>query len=421
MKPRRGYLYRRRGRWYSDFRAFAAVGGRQEGMIAPGESRATTDRAIAEALHDARLQQLKDARRNRVLVGHTSVGLGTYAARHLVAMAESGKAGAAWLAVLQNIYERAGAFLGIERPLEHIRPRDVAAWIAHLREHGVPGPREGTITRLSETSLRHHLYALSHLYERAQGDEVVPAGYNPARLVRDKPKVATVEATWWEVPEAALLLEAARTLRPVPGSRHDASYGYPLLATLLLTGGREAEVLGLEVTDISFDRQTVTFRPNTWRRLKTKRSARTVPLWPQLAEILGPYLVPPDRTPRTGLVFPGETGGLRTDVRKLWSRIAVRAGFPAGALRSKQCRHTYTASRLQTLDRGAPVALYTVSRELGHSSTDMVEKVYSHLGTVRHRSDVVEYRVEQHRERLAHRLAALTAQDRDAVETGPGL
>jgi integrase len=37
---------------------------------------------------------------------------------------------------------------------------------------------------------------------------------------------------------------------------------HALLATLLLTGGRKSEVLGLELDDISFDRKTVTFRPN---------------------------------------------------------------------------------------------------------------------------------------------------------------
>src|SRR5207248_1943601 len=77
----------------------------------------------------------------------------------------------------------------------------------------------------------------------------------------------------------------------------------PLIATLLLTGGRETEVLGLEVEDISFDRKTITFRPNAWRRLKTRRSARTVPLWPQLERILRPYVFGTDRPP-TRLLFP---------------------------------------------------------------------------------------------------------------------
>jgi hypothetical protein len=38
----------------------------------------------------------------------------------------------------------------------------------------------------------------------------------------------------------------------------------------------------------------------------------------------------------------------------------------------------------------------------------MVERVYGKLGQVRHRAEVVEYRVEQHREKLRERLAALT-------------
>ena len=67
-------------------------------------------------------------------------------------------------------------------------------------------------------------------------------------------------------------------------------FAYPLLATFLLTGGRESEILGLEVGDVSFARQTVTFRVNQHRRLKTRGSERVVPLWPQLAEILQPYL-----------------------------------------------------------------------------------------------------------------------------------
>jgi hypothetical protein len=37
----------------------------------------------------------------------------------------------------------------------------------------------------------------------------------------------------------------------------------------------------------------------------------------------------------------------------------------------------------------------------------MVRRVYSHLGSVRHRSQVVEFRVEQHFERLGDQLRRL--------------
>jgi len=45
--------------------------------------------------------------------------------------------------------------------------------------------------------------------------------------------------------------------------------------------------------------------------------------------------------------------------------------------------------------------------ELGHRSEEMVRRVYAHLGSVRHRSEFVEYRVEQHFERLGDQLIRL--------------
>jgi integrase len=184
------------------------------------------------------------------------------------------------------------------------------------------------------------------------------------------------ESAYLEVHDGALLLEAAcRPLALVNG--HPTRYAEPLVATFLLTGGRVAEVLGLEVDDVSFDRKTVTFRPNAWRRLKTKRSHRTVPLWPQLEEILRTYLS--ERTaqevlynrPTHRLLFPAEDGGMRRDIRGLLDRLGERAGWKPGEIRAKMFRHTYCAARLQTLDRGAPVGPYTVARELGHDSTAM--------------------------------------------------
>jgi hypothetical protein len=52
------------------------------------------------------------------------------------------------------------------------------------------------------------------------------------------------------VPEAALLLETARTY---PSKKHEPemTLAYPLLAAFLLTGGRAKEVLGLRLQDKS--------------------------------------------------------------------------------------------------------------------------------------------------------------------------
>ena len=196
---------------------------------------------------------------------------------------------------------------------------------------------------------------------------------------------------------------------------------YPLLATYLLTGGRKKEVLGLEVGDISFGRRRVTFRVHPHRRLKTKHAARSLPLWPQLTDILQEYIFG-GAAPLGTLLFPSpRTGEMIRKFREPLDAIAERAGWKAGEIRSRMFRHTYCAARLQTgekrvatLEDGRevvewiPVSTYTVAKEMGHGGTGLVERVYGHLGETQHRSEVVEYRVENHREVLGERLAALT-------------
>jgi len=47
------------------------------------------------------------------------------------------------------------------------------------------------------------------------------------------------------------------------------------------------------------------------------------------------------------------------------------------------------------LDGDAPISPYTVGKELGHSGDALVRRVYGHLDTVRHRSNMVEYPTER--------------------------
>lgn len=262
---------------------------------------------------------------------------------------------------------------------------------------------------MSASTVRHHLSCLSNLYKRARAERVVPSGYDPVGDFDEKPSPRRGEAKWLEIHDATLLLEAARIYRPVPdkGGWKPVPFAYELIATFLLTGGRESEVLGLEVDDVSLDRGVVTFRPNKWRRLKTASSHRSVPLWPQLRETLERYLA---EHPPSKLLFPSFRTGeeaMLTDFRKLLDAVAGRAGWKEGEIRSKMFRHTYCAARLQTLDAGAPVSTYTVAREMGHGGEAMVRRVYGHLGQVRHRAEAVEYRPEQHVAKLGGRLEAL--------------
>jgi integrase len=262
-------------------------------------------------------------------------------------------------------------------------------------------------------TVRAHLNSLSNLYRRAQAESVVPPGFNPVAGMMDKPQPDAGEADWFEVHDAALILEGARRFRPSTvavqlGPVH-SDVVHPLIACSLLTGGRKDEVLGLLAQDVSFDRKTVSFRPNRFRRLKTRNAPRTVPLFPQLEEILREYVFGRSAPlADDGLLFPSaRTGGKISDVDKALDRVSEMAGFEKGELRLKKFRHTFCAARLQTLDNGAPISPFTVGRELGHGGTSLVERVYGHLGTVRHRSEHLEYRIENHTEELAERLKVL--------------
>lgn len=335
--------------------------------------------------------------------------LAAFVELHLAAKAATKKFTPEWLAALRQYLKRAVEFFGPQCRLASITAPDVAAWSAKLQDDGyAPG------------SVLHHLGALSNLFKRARAQlGAALAGHDPVGDFDEKPDRPANEAKWLEVHDASLLLEAARGYHPqrsVKGGRAAVGFAYELLATFLLTGGREAEALGLEVGDVSFDRKTVTFRPNQWRRLKTKKSHRVVPLWPQLEEILRPYVF--GERPPSRLLFPSYRTGeeaMLTDWRKLLDAIAERGGWKPGEIRSKQFRHGYITARLQTLDRGAPVSAWTLAREVGHSSTDMIEETYGHLGEVRHRSEFVEFRVEQHAARLGQRLFDIGASNKANV------
>jgi integrase len=206
----------------------------------------------------------------------------------------------------EGFLRRAVAFFGGDRELEAIRPSDVREYAAHLGTLRARGPRKAGKGKKKEPqtpartmtpyTVRAHLFALSNLYRRAQEDELVPVGFNPVAALMEKPTIVRREARWLEVPDAALYLESARTLPAVvaaAGESINANLAAPLIGTFLLTGGRLAEVLGLELDDVSFDRRTVTFRPNDWRRLKTQTSWRVLTLWPQLEELLRPWVFGP--------------------------------------------------------------------------------------------------------------------------------
>jgi len=184
---------------------------------------------------------------------------------------------------------------------------------------------------------------------------------------------------------------------------------YPLVATAALTGIRKAELLGLMVDDVDLHLNKIFVRPNHHRPLKTKRATRTVPIWPQLRDILLPYI-----NERSGeldeLLFPSHRSDddvMLDNVDGSLDKIGRRAGIEVPRLHT--FRHSYVSARIQTLDVGHPVALFTVAREVGHSTTRLIEERYGHLVHVATRSEIVEFRLDHYAEHVKEQIAAMAS------------
>ncbi|MFN2388034.1 MAG: tyrosine-type recombinase/integrase [Actinomycetota bacterium] len=433
VKRTRVYWRKRGGvaRAYGDFRDYEDVGGRREPLVPKGELVATSDPVIAEKLATDRVSELQERRRNKVYLGvEKPAAFAEFAAYHLQQKAASKKRFTRrFLRDTQHQLQEASAFFGADRDLTSIRVADIQRFVNQLAKQKSRTRKEET---LASGTIRHYLNSISNLYRRAQSEGRVPQGYNPVAALMEKPGIEKREASWLEIHDAALYLEAARIIqleqdawreaRAVdPEGKHPLPPGglleipvYPLIATYLLTGGRRREVLGLRVQDVSFERRTVTFRTHPRRRLKTPAAQRVVPLWPQIEEVLRWWI---RRESKVGgsLLFSSlrlsgvSSDGMIVDPRKALDRVSARLGWKAATVRPHDLRHTWVAARLQTLDNGAPVSLYTVRTEAGHESDDLIKRIYGHLGDVRHRSEQLEFRVEQHAARLAGRLEALGA------------
>ena len=183
-------------------------------------------------------------------------------------------------------------------------------------------------------------------------------------------------------------------------------------------------MLGLDVEDVSFDRGLVRFRPNAHRGLKTQTSVRTVPLWPQLRDILQTWMFGGDTPRASGLLFPSARGEMIRDLRKSLDGMGALCGMEEGEVRTRPFRHTYCSARLQTVQRilnpgkaasdenawhYVEVSRFQVQKEMGHGGAQLVDRIYGHAPRHPYRAEVVEYRVENHAEELGERFRSLLA------------
>jgi integrase len=230
-------------------------------------------------------------------------------------------------------------------------------------------------SNLSPQSVRHHRATLRRALADAYRDGLVAR--NVAALA-EAPPMKRRERPILSPPEVRKVIDA---------TREDRMHAFYVLA--LTTGMREAEMLGLEWTDVdlerreAFVRQTLQRIGSAWelRVTKTAKSTRTVPLPPVTVAALREHRrrqladqVKAGKLGKTGLVFTSPTGAPLHGSNLLpgWHATLARLGLPRITIHD--CRHTAATALIAD---GYPIA--KVAAILGHSSSRVTEVIYSHL------------------------------------------
>jgi integrase len=262
-RKRQKRLYTKRGRYYADFRDYADVGGGKEALIPSGERFATDDEQQAKQLLEARLEELEGLRLNGPFDPAVDLTrLGDFVDYYMVYRAGKPDASVRRLKQLAQQLEYAVGYFGADVKLRDIDTIRLEEYLDHLagKVKGNRGPDGNSEAEtISRPTQRKYLYALSRLFRRARARKLVPPTHDPIANLDEKPSGRrATEADWLEHDEAALLLYAASLYKP---KRSDSiRYADVLIGTLLLTGARLEEVLGLTLADVNLDRRTIRIR-----------------------------------------------------------------------------------------------------------------------------------------------------------------
>jgi integrase len=241
--------------------------------------------------------------------------------------------------------------------LDEIEVDDILTLISDLRKQGYSG-----------TTIAVTLTPLSRMFGHAVRRGLIEV--NPvSKLDRsERPRVSRQERPVLNPEEIGRLLEAAS-----PRFR-------TLLATAILSGLRQGELLGLHWRDVDFDNELIHVRTQLNRKRrdvppKTQRAVRDVILMAALAEALRKHKT------ETGFDQPDDyVFTTRTGTPHHAPHIGLRALKPAleqaglQSVRWHDLRHTF-ASLL--IAGGANITF--ISRQLGHTSSQITLGVYAHL------------------------------------------
>lgn len=276
-----------------------------------------------------------------------------------------------------------------------------AAYARHLRLHlgplignrDIAELRRSDFVRLQEellAKLSHNLAKAVFVTARAIMAHTVHREWrvsDPARDVRfvksgrEKPRIEVPDK--WKIHRLLEELGAGRVAAGEPPTR-----GYVFVRLALGSGLRASELRGLRVSDLRLDAspQTVTVaqRADQWRRIgppKSRNGRRTVPIGPDLAELLRRW-IPLRPNPASPLLFPTDTGA-PMDMPNFHVRIWKPAMRRAELVDPVTGRTLWTFHFLRHIYASQLIDLQLNPKQLqmrlGHGTIQMTLDVYGHL------------------------------------------
>lgn len=241
---------------------------------------------------------------------------------------------------------------GIQPKLNTITTPIIRRYIAYLKCE----------KEFSIYTIRRRIHSLSSYFKF-----LIEQGYldkNPMLSIH-APKTPEVVPKYLSIEEIKLLLEAPAKYSPEHALRNKV-----ILETLIYTGMRRQELLGLNWEDIDFGEKTITIKKGKGKK------QRVVPLKEPLLSDLWKYLQ--SRLPLTNqAVFISSYGNRLsiTALQQMFRRYMKILGFDKKGYTLHTLRHTY-ASHLALNG----VSILSIQKLLGHSDLGSTQ-VYSHVNT----------------------------------------
>jgi integrase len=399
MATRTAQPYLNANRFWGNFERFAAVGGKREPLIAPGERKATADLMTAQAVFEKRWKVYERAleRHHAGLVTRVADTRGPTLARlatsYLEELAAMRRTDGAPVHAERDLQRRQRSILTcLETPtmqrVQWVSLLELEDCDSMLRELAEQRTAQGPCIKPS--TVRTNALEFSAVLTEAVRQRLLPR--NPLPQSRYLPvqerRRALDDGAYLTREETCRLLEQVRPSRHVP-------YATALVMALVYSGMRREEAMALLVQDVNFFTGEISVVPNDERELKSKHSVRRIPLWPKLRAVLDPLV---QGRPGSALLFPSALAAEQGDNQPIesidgtLSAAARRAGLRK-KVHHHLLRHTYVSARLQMLHVTAtgtrvPVDAQLVASEIGHADEQLIRTVYGHR--TRERVDQVE-------------------------------